>query len=81
MEEKNMNMKSIFATIGDVLGGISGVLASLVSVSILSTVIFGSGWLGIDVVTNISTLVGSFLSGGVTGLLVLIILLSLWDNK
>ena len=81
MEEKNMNVKSIFATIGEVLGGISGVLASLVSVSILSTVIFGSGWLGIDVVTNISTLVGSFLSGGVTGLLVLIILLSLWDSK
>ncbi len=76
-----MNVKSIFATIGEVLGGISGVLASLVSVSILSTVIFGSGWLGIDVVTNISTLVGSFLSGGVTGLLVLIILLSLWDSK
>ena len=76
-----MNVKSIFAMIGDVLGGISGVLASLVSVSILSTVIFGSGWLGIDVVTNISNLVGSFLSGGVTGLLVLIILLSLWDNK
>ena len=76
-----MNVTSIFATIGEVLGGISGVLASLVSVSILSTVIFGSGWLGIDVVTNISNLVGSFLSGGVTGLLVLIILLSLWDNK
>ena len=76
-----MNMKSIFGTIGEVLGGISGVLASLVSVSILSTVIFGSGWLGIDVVANISALVGSFLSGGVTGLLVLIILLSLWDNK
>ncbi len=76
-----MNIKSIFGTIGDVLGGISGVLASLVSVSILSTVIFGSGWLGIDVVTNISTLVGSFLNGGVTGLLVLIILLSLWDSK
>ena len=76
-----MNVKSIFATIGEVLGGISGVLASLVSVSILSTVIFGSGWLGIDVVTNITNLVSSFLSGGVTGLLVLIILLSLWDNK
>ena len=76
-----MNVKSIFVTIGEVLGGISGVLASLVSVSILSTVIFGSGWLGIDVVTNISALVGSLLTGGVTGLLVLIILLSLWDNK
>ena len=76
-----MNVKSIFSTIGEVLGGISGVLASLVSVSILSTVIFGSGWLGIDVVANISALVGSFLTGGVTGLLVLIVLLSLWDNK
>jgi len=76
-----MNVKSIFTTISEVLGGIGGVLASLVSVSILSTVIFGSGWLGIDVVANISALVGSFLSGGVTGLLVLIILLSLWDNK
>ena len=76
-----MNVKSIFETVNNVLGGIGGVLTSLVSVSILSTVIFGSGWLGIDVITNISALVGSFLTGGVTGLLVLIILLSLWDNK
>ena len=76
-----MNMKNIFGMIGDVLGGIAGVLTGLVSVSILSTVIFGSGWLGIDVIGNISALVGSFLSGGVTGLLVLIILLSLWDSK
>ena len=76
-----MNIKSVFGMIGDVLSGIGGVLVSLVSVSIMSTVIFGSGWLGIDVITNISNLVGSFLTGGVTGLLVLIILLSLWDNK
>ena len=76
-----MNIKSVFEMIGGVLNGIGGVLVSLVSVSILSTVVFGSGWLGIDVITNISNLVGSFLTGGVTGLLVLIILLSLWDNK
>ncbi len=76
-----MNIKSVFGMISDVLSGIGGVLVSLVSVSILSTVVFGSGWLGIDVITNISNLVGSFLTGGVTGLLVLIILLSLWDNK
>ena len=76
-----MNVKSIFSTINEVLSGIGGVLVALVSVSILSTVVFGSGWLGIDVITNISALVSSFLSGGVTGLLVLIILLSLWDSK
>ena len=76
-----MNVKSIFGHIGDVLSGIAGVLTGLVSVSILSTVVFGSGWLGTDVIANISALVGSFLGGGVTGLLVLIILLSLWDSK
>ena len=76
-----MNIKSIFGSIGDVLTGIAGVLTGLVSVSILSTVVFGSGWLGMDVIANISGLVGSFLNGGVTGLLVLIILLSLWDSK
>ena len=76
-----MNIKNVFSMVGDVLTGIGGVLVSLVSVSILSTVIFGAGWLGIDVITNISALVNSFLGGGVTGLLVLIILLSLWDNK
>ena len=76
-----MNVKSIFAAIGEVLGGITGVLTGLVSISILSTVVFGSGWLGTDVITNISALVGSFLTGGVTGLLVLVILLSLWDSK
>ena len=76
-----MNVKSIFATIGEVLGGIAGVLGSLVGVAVLSQIVFGTTWLGIDVITNISALVGSFLTGGVTGLLVLVILLSLWDNK
>ena len=76
-----MNIKSIFGTISDVLGGIAGVLTGLVSVSILSTVVFGNGWLGTDIIANIGSLVGSFLNGGVTGLLVLLILLMLWDNK
>ena len=76
-----MNVKSIFGHIGDVLTGIAGVLTGLVSVSILSTVVFGNGWLGTDIIANIGSLVGSFLNGGVTGLLVLLILLMLWDNK
>ena len=75
-----MNVKSIFETVNNVLGGIAGVLGSLVGVAILSQIVFGTTWLGMDVVTNISAFVGSFLSGGVTGLLVLIVVLSLWDN-
>ena len=76
-----MNIKTIFGMIGDTLTGIFGVLLGLVGVGIMSQIVFGSGWLGIDVVSNISTLVNTFLGGGVTGLLVLLILLMLWDNK
>ena len=76
-----MDVKSIFGTVKEVLGGVAGVLGSLVGVAVLSQIVFGTTWLGMDVVANISTFVGSFLSGGVTGLIVLIVLLSLWDNK
>ena len=47
----------------------------------MSQVIFGTGWMGIDVVGNISNLVNTFLSGGITGLLTLIVLFSLIDTK
>ena len=76
-----MNVKSIFGTIGDTLSGLFGVLTGLVGVGIMSQVIFGTGWMGIDVVGNISNLVNTFLSGGNTGLLTLIVLFSLIDTK
>ena len=76
-----MNVKSIFGTIGDTLTGLFGVLTGLVGVAIMSQVLFGTGWMGMDVVGNISGLVNTFLTGGVTGLLTLIVLLSLIDNK
>ena len=76
-----MNVKSIFGTIGDTLTGIFGVLTGLVGVGIMSQVIFGTGWMGMDVIGNISSIVNTFLTGGVTGLLTLIVLFSLIDNK
>ena len=76
-----MNVKSIFGTIGDTLTGLFGVLTGLVGVGIMSQVVFGTGWIGIDVIANISNIVTTFLSGGVTGLLTLIVLFSLIDNK
>jgi hypothetical protein len=76
-----MNVKSIFGTIGETLSGITGVLTSLVAVGIMSQIVFGAGWLGIDVVGNISGLVNTFLNGGVTGLIVLLVVLSFFDGK
>ena len=77
-----MNVKTAFGYVGDVIGGLAGVLAGLISVGVLSQIVFGTGWmLGIDVIGNISGIVASFLGGGLTGLITLIVLLSLWDNK
>ena len=76
-----MNVKSIFGTIGDTLTGLFGVLTGLVGVAIMSHVLFGTGWMGMDVVGNISGLVNTFLNGGVTGLIVLLVVLSFFDGK
>ena len=76
-----MNVKSIFGTIGDTRTGLFGVLTGLVGVGIMSQVVFGTGWMGMDVIGNISNIVNTFLNGGVTGLLTLIVLFSLIDTK
>ena len=76
-----MNIKTAFGYVGDVISGLTGVLGGLVALGVLSQVVFGTGWLGIDVISNISGIVGSFLGGGITGLVTLVVLLSLWDNK
>ena len=75
-----MNVKSSFGTVGDVLSGITGVLGSLVTVGILSQIVFGTGWLGMDILGNIGNFVNTFVNGGVTGLLVLCVVLSFWKD-
>ena len=76
-----MNVKSIFAMVSDFIGGVTGLLGGLVAVGFMSQIVFGTGWLGIDVVSNISNIVSTFLAGGLTGLITLVVLLSLWDSK
>ena len=76
-----MNVKGIFGTIGEALTGITAILGSLVGVGVMSQIVFGTGWMGIDVVGNISTLVNTFLTGGVTGLIVLLVVMSFFDTK
>ena len=76
-----MNAKSVFGLVGDVLSGITGMLGGLVGVGVLSQIVFGTGWLGIDVISNISVIVNTFLGGGITGLITLVVLMSFWDSK
>ena len=76
-----MNIKSIFGSIGEVVSGLAGVLGGLVAVGVLSQIVFGSGWLGIDVIGNITGIVDSFLGAGLTGLVTLVVLVGLWGDK
>ena len=76
-----MNIKSIFGSIGEVVSGLAGVLGGLVAVGVLSQIVFGSGWLGIDVIGNITGIVNSFLGAGLTGLVTLVVLVGLWGEK
>ena len=76
-----MNVKGIFGTIGEALTGITAILGSVVGVGVMSQIVFGTGWMGIDVIGNISTLVNTFLTGGVTGLIVLLVVMSFFDHK
>ena len=75
-----MNIKSIFGSIGEVVSGLAGVLGGLVAVGVLSQIVFGSGWLGIDVIGNITGIVDGFLAAGLTGLVTLVVLVGLWQD-
>jgi|TARA_R100000657_G_C4678904_1_gene126167 hypothetical protein len=74
-------MKDIFSKIGDFLGGLTTILLSFVSLSILAEVIFGLGIFGTSVVTNVMDIVKVLGDGGFIGLVALLILWSVFDKK
>ena len=74
-------MKDIFGKVSDFLGGLSTILISFVSLSILAEVIFGIGVFGTSVVTNVMDVVTALGEGGFVGLVALLILWSVFDKK
>ena len=74
-------MKDIFSKIGDFFGGLTMILLSFVSLSILAEVIFGVGVFGTSVVTNVMDIVKVLGDGGFIGLVALLLLWSVFDKK
>ena len=68
-------------TVTTVLGGLTTIMLSFVSLSILAEVIFGTGVLRTSVVANVIELIGSLGDGGFVGLIALIILIQLFQKK
>ena len=73
--EKAMNCISGF------FGGLMGIMMDILPVTILWYVLTGGDVFGMDVITNLTSLVNSFGTGGFTGLIVMVLLASFFVKK
>ena len=62
-------------------GGIVTVMMAILPVTILWTVLTGTTVFGMDIIANLSDLVNAFGTGGFTGLVVLLIVMSFFVKK
>ena len=62
-------------------GGLGSILMAVIPVSILWFVLTAGSVFGIDVIANLTTLVNDFGTGGFTGLIVLLVVMSFFVKK
>ena len=62
-------------------GGLVTIMMAMLPVAILWTVLTGGSMFGMNVITNLSDLVNAFGTGGFTGLVVLLIVMSFFIKK
>ena len=74
-------MKEVMDKITSVLGWLTTIILSFVSLSILAEVIFGQDIFGTNVVANIMEIIKTLGDGGFVGLIALIILIQLFQKK
>ena len=68
-------MKEIMDKVATFMGGLTTIMLSFVSLSILAEVIFGTSIFGTQVVVNVMEMIKSLGDGGFVGLIALIILI------
>ena len=70
-------MDNAWKMIKDIVSNLTAVLIGVLGLGIVAALAFGGTPLGLDVIGNIRSLVSDLASGGVVGLLVLAVLMSL----
>ena len=73
--EKVMNYLTGF------FGGLIGIMMAILPVTILWTVLTGGSVFGMNVIANLTDLVNAFGTGGFTGLVVLLVVMSFFVKK
>lgn len=74
-------MDNVIKMISGFFAGLGSVLLAVLPVTILWTVLTGGSVFGMDVIANLTDLVNGFGSGGFTGLVVLVIVMSFFVKK
>lgn len=74
-------MEDIMNKVTGFLGGLTTIMLSFVSLSILAEVIFGAGVFGTSVVSNVIALIQSLGDGGFVGVIALIVLIQVFQKK
>ena len=73
--------KQVMDYLTEFFGGLATILMAILPVTILWTVLTGTAMFGMDIVANLSGLVNAFGTGGFTGLVVLLIVVSFFVKK
>ena len=74
-------MEKVIKYLTGFFGGLMAVMMAIVPVTILWYVLTGGDVWGMDVITNLTALVNDFGTGGFTGLVVLVLLATLFVEK
>ena len=74
-------MEKAMDYISGFFSGLMGIMMAILPVTILWYVLTGGDVFGMDVITNLTSLVNSFGTGGFTGLVVLVLLSSFFVKK
>ena len=74
-------MEKVMNYLEGFFGGLGTVLMAILPVTILWTVLTGGSMFGMDVIANLNNLVNAFGTGGFTGLVVLLIVMSFFVKK
>ena len=74
-------MDNVMKMITGFFGGLGTILLAVLPVTILLYVLTGGSVFGMDVIANLTSMVNAFGTGGFTGLVVLVIVMSFFIKK
>ena len=74
-------MEKVINYLTGFFGGLASIMMAVLPVTILWTILTGGTVFGMDVIANLGSLVDMFGTGGFTGLVVLVIVMSFFVKK